>query len=547
MLSLSLMAAARRAQETRRATGWNGPHSPRRVTANPQRAHVTEFALGLCSRRVAFGHMQRSCFSARAATQIARLRLTTTTTSSARRWAHSSAAAPLLTPPHVLIFGGGAMGLLHATLMQLRLEHARRTAPDSVLAAGSVTVLTSQASLVQRLPSSGVSVELLRPFVQTHREWMPDQDATQADASSATHIALKQAVRIAAATTAPSPPSMQPYTHILLCTKGRPPLTQACTQIGQLFSKQLRSAPAQPLAAVCLLINGLGHKDHMIATMQSLHADRALRNAFERRLVLATTTSGARLVQSTFATGKESGELRLRHGGNGSTVVMENEFEHETDAASSPSQSMHHLFSLMGLDVSVASSADASSMLHTKLLINCVINPLTAVHGVRNGQLLADRFRRDVLNLTLETVRVLHALRIEVAPVSAEQQAAAGPQVVDAVRQAMAELVPQSPEIELQVSRGLFHVFLTCFRTQHNFSSMYTDLHRKAESLPAPSAAGSGPRPVRRLETEVEHITGYLMQRAREVHIPSEQLQHTQRIYQAVKQAEAEINEPQRA
>lgn len=520
-----------------------------RVRPTTKERRARSLSICLVDRRFTRTRMQRHLLIRRATAQISRL--TTHDTSRARRWTHSPVSVLVPTvPPHVLIYGGGAMGVLHATLLQLRLEHARRTVPNSALASGSVTVLTSQSELARRLSTSGVEVELLRPFVQSHREWMPAQDVKHADATSHTHITLKHAVRIAAATAAPSrSTSMQPYTHILLCTKGRPPLNEACNQIRALFSGQLKTAPAAPLAAVCLLMNGLGHKEHMIARMQSLSEDRALVRAFERRLVLATTTSGARLMQGpaiSAAIGEEFDELRLRHGGNGSTVVMANEFERESDAACSPSQSMHQLFTLMGLDSSVASAAQAASMLHTKLLINCVINPLTGVHGVRNGELLTERFRREVLYLTLETVRVLHALGIDLAPVSSEQQEAAGWQVADAVRLALAELEPQPPEIELQVSRGLFHVFLTCFRTQHNFSSMYTDLHRRSTGLPAPSAMDSAPRVVRRLETEVEHITGYLLQRAREMHIPADQLRHTQQIYQAVKRAEEELNRTQK-
>ena len=83
-----------------------------------------------------------------------------------------------------------------------------------------------------------------------------------------------------------------------------------------------------------------------------------------------------------------------------------------------------------------------------KLLINIAINPLTAVHQIKNGQLRQPQFSSDILNLLNEACAVAHALNIDIS-----------------------------------LAQALNSAYQVMMRTQHNSSSMAQDkLHgRKTE------------------------------------------------------------------
>ncbi|KAL3810013.1 hypothetical protein ACHAXA_006128 [Cyclostephanos tholiformis] len=106
------------------------------------------------------------------------------------------------------------------------------------------------------------------------------------------------------------------------------------------------------------------------------------------RIVLGTTTHGAYRNRPTAGTRDHDddddddvgdddfvGHYDIVHAGIGSTVCADREF---VDACTS-----------IGWDAShVSSDAEMEAILWRKLAANCVINPLTAVHRIRNGDLL---------------------------------------------------------------------------------------------------------------------------------------------------------------
>jgi ketopantoate reductase len=533
--------------------------------------------------------------------------------------------------PHVLIYGGGAIGLLHAGLLQLRFNYAGRirpsssaqpapvTAPlragssatgpssDAVSAAaaasdtdvGSVCVVSSQADLVSLLQQQGCRFEMLRSFVNKHATWMAartskDRAADEATASSPqlsdSHV-LFPPLRLAASRSAFELPwargsgssgsAVPPFTHILLCSKGAAAFDHACCELLQILQLQLECSPSdRPLAAVCLLMNGMGHEQRLLqraeelllkqqqqtqtgsatdspepgAVLQCMAATAEQRSEIlrhlRRQLVLATTTAGARLHK--LYDDSELKSLRLVHGGAGVTTVLQNATEareeelmqqqrrgqRQPSAASLPhrpfaSSSVAQLFDSIGMETVLAAHAASNAVLYTKLLINCVINPLTALHSVRNGELLPDSrtFGDTVAHLALEFVRVLAALDVQLVPIN---KSACSEAVRSAAERGVRAVKASSNErLNAALETALLHVYHVAERTAANFSSMYTDLH------PPPAAAPSRRRCI---QSEIEQLTGYLLQQAKAAGMPDEQVRLHRSLYEQVLARERQLN-----
>lgn len=124
---------------------------------------------------------------------------------------------------------------------------------------------------------------------------------------------------------------------------------------------------------------------------------------------------------------------------------------------------------------------DIFQSLWYKLAINSVINPLTAVHGIQNGELLKVDYDPIIRELCQELANVMRAEGVHTSVTEIRQQ-------IDTVVKA----------------------------TANNYSSMNRDVFYQ--------------RP-----TELEYITGYVLQRAAEHHISAP---HHHQLYQAVQQGQ---------
>lgn len=165
-----------------------------------------------------------------------------------------------------------------------------------------------------------------------------------------------------------------------------------------------------PAAPVILLHNGMGVREQLAASRPDLN------------LLAGATTEGAYL----------DGEI-LVHAGVGDTVIgRQGEAQPEWFAPFAESNERFRW------------TADIDATLWKKLLVNCAINPLTAIHRCPNGQLLEDPALR----------RELEQVCVELAAVSAARgNHTAARQVGDWVAQVIRQTAPNQSSMLQDVTR----------------------------------------------------------------------------------------------
>ncbi len=150
---------------------------------------------------------------------------------------------------------------------------------------------------------------------------------------------------------------------------------------------------------------------------------------------------------------------RVRHAGCGKTVIG------EIDGKESERiKHISDIFNQAGIDTEISDNIEG--VLWGKLLINAVINPLTAITRVRNGQLLESPFLKETMNLIVE----------------------------EAMR------VPLKKGIRLPYQKVFEKVEESCQTSRDNISSMLQDILRKKR-------------------TEVDFINGAIVSEAEKIGI----------------------------
>ncbi|HAT8516771.1 TPA: 2-dehydropantoate 2-reductase [Vibrio vulnificus] len=130
---------------------------------------------------------------------------------------------------------------------------------------------------------------------------------------------------------------------------------------------------------------------------------------------------------------------------------------------------------------SVTWNPNIQQALWTKLAINCAINPLTAIHQCKNGELADERFHQRLERITQELVEVMVKEGIEVT--------------FDTLQQTIMNVIHATAE---------------------NYSSMRQDVFHQRR-------------------TEIDYITGYLLQAAHKHQIDAAE---NAKLYQHIKQIE---------
>lgn len=173
-------------------------------------------------------------------------------------------------------------------------------------------------------------------------------------------------------------------------TTDPPPLDGADLVLVEVKSYDTRDAlrpyagRVPPETFVLSLQNGLGNLDHMRAALPG-----------HDRLVIGTTAHGSAVL----------GPGRLRHTGKGATVIGDPTTPQTPRFDLGP---IRRALSRAGFETDVA--ANVHTAIWTKLVANVAINALTAITGVRNGDLLDDPDLQPVIaQLVSETVAVMQA------------------------------------------------------------------------------------------------------------------------------------------
>ncbi|MFN1602222.1 2-dehydropantoate 2-reductase [Vibrio harveyi] len=180
-------------------------------------------------------------------------------------------------------------------------------------------------------------------------------------------------------------------------------------------------------------------------------------------IVIATTTHGA----------YKPSKAQVLHTGHGHTQL--GGFNTKGNQCEFLAQVMNHALS------EVSWNPNINAALWTKLAINCAINPLTAIHQCKNGDLAAPEFAVTLKSITYELVAVMNKEEIKI---DFDSLHATIMQVVNA--------------------------------TAANYSSMRQDvLHQR--------------------RTEIDFITGYLLQAAEKHQISTPE---NAKLYQHIKQIE---------
>ena len=163
-----------------------------------------------------------------------------------------------------------------------------------------------------------------------------------------------------------------PINCILLCTKANDAIP-ALTSVSDRLLRQPSSASGGTFAnithspKIIILSNGaLAIRD---AINEQFHRPN-IRNGFQ--INLATTTHGAHKSNSSIH--GVCTRYCITHAGEGETYSTNAEFIQACQS--------------VGWKGSIVSELDMNVILWKKLAVNCVINPLTAIHNVKNGKLL---------------------------------------------------------------------------------------------------------------------------------------------------------------
>lgn len=219
-----------------------------------------------------------------------------------------------------------------------------------------------------------------------------------------------------------------PLHNLLVCTKSVD-VMEALASVAQRITTTTR---------IVLLINGLGVQQEVAARYPNTEP------------ICGTTTDGA------FRTG----QFQVTHAGIGTTY-----FGLLSDTDDGQRSKDELLRDLTGLALTVDWDPRIIRRLWSKLAVNCVINPLTAIRGCRNGAILEPDSAPYIKQLCVEIEQVLTALQLA------------------------------------QPEQSLYdQVTAVALATRDNYSSMYQDVQ-----------AGRA--------TEIESITGYLCRQAEQLGI----------------------------
>ncbi|WP_028595834.1 ketopantoate reductase family protein [Paenibacillus assamensis] len=162
------------------------------------------------------------------------------------------------------------------------------------------------------------------------------------------------------------------------------------TSFTDAFMKQLAVLPVEKVSSVLCFQNGIGH-------------DEKLKQLFsENMLAMAVTTEAA----------KRTSSYEVTHTGDGETWLG-NAIDPNNDEV----RVWCNLFKEAGFQAFVSNNIEDN--IYRKLIVNAVINPLTALLRLRNGELLHSEKRLQLMREVFEEVIAIY--RLQGIPVHADE------------------------------------------------------------------------------------------------------------------------------
>ena len=141
----------------------------------------------------------------------------------------------------------------------------------------------------------------------------------------------------------------------------------------------------------------VGKKTFLLTLQNGIGNAEVLNRAFgKRRVVLGATAQGSNVVRDGV----------IRHAGWGKTIIGEQDGDIKERI-----KNLRKVFNRAGIETSLTRNIGLT--IWQKLIINASINPLTAITGIRNGEVLRHNFLVKIMQqIAKESVRVAGAKRI---------------------------------------------------------------------------------------------------------------------------------------
>ena len=369
-------------------------------------------------------------------------------------------------PMHVL--GGGSIGILYASAIHC---HYLETVEPRNIVQNPVTLLMRshhKPHLIQRC----VANESQEVISMNKSQWFASATVSTASNDNDSTTLVRQCNLPVGLihTDDESRNSVQQdaIKTLLLCTKA----TDSIHALESVWDRLI--LPSSSPSKVIILSNGAlairdaihKHFGRYIACQDNPKSD------WEKvQIILGTTTHGAYKQSST-----NDGNIRtydIVHAGHGSTHCTNQGFVEMCQSIGWESESLSEL--------------DMNVMLWKKLAVNCVINPLTAIHDVKNGQLL--NFQHEGQDVKVVTRQLLE----EVSSVAiSEMELLFNETIANKEESANIDIAwLQSTREQLSVSSLETFVFKVMADTANNMSSMLQDVRAKRK-------------------TEVQFLNGYV-------------------------------------
>jgi 2-dehydropantoate 2-reductase len=296
--------------------------------------------------------------------------------------------------------------------------------PIHVLGAGSIGLLFA-ASIRTAFPSYPIRILLREHYAPTLQNQQRDHNKQECISVCLQHQRRLRTVHIPAQliSAAVSDSTKPPIRNLLLTTKAfqavpavRSILSRLAVgpagrdneESSSLSSVSLKSSKTSTTNLIVLCNGALAVRDEL----QELLLQEQLEDSV--RIVLATTTHGAYRERSNAeendndndngSDNVDNGLFHVVHAGVGHTIIDES-------AMPTDKPKLSEMLDRAGLVCSSSSSAAAMrTALWRKLAANCIINPLTALRQIHNGQLLEQSdWKHMLLSITEEVAAVAAA------------------------------------------------------------------------------------------------------------------------------------------